>query len=214
MIKPRVGEKLTQFVKNGGTLLTTYFSGYVDETDLCFLGGFPGPLREVTGIWAEEIDTLKADDKNGLCLQNGNVLGLDGCYKVDTYCELVHTETAKTMAAYESDFYAGMPVLTVNSFGKGESWHLAAHADDAFLRDFYKKMAEKLSLKKALVADLPEGVTAQLRTNGHESFVFLMNFSEEVKCVEVQSTMKDVLSGKTEGKTIELPVYEVKVLTF
>ena len=33
---------MKQFVEQGGTLVTTYVTGYVDETDLCFLGGFPG----------------------------------------------------------------------------------------------------------------------------------------------------------------------------
>nr|AIA90722.1 CAZy families GH42 protein [uncultured Cronobacter sp.] len=28
----------------------------VNESDLCHLGGFPGPLRKLLGIWAEEID--------------------------------------------------------------------------------------------------------------------------------------------------------------
>ena len=32
------------FVKAGGTFVATYWSGVVDENDLCFLGGFPGPL--------------------------------------------------------------------------------------------------------------------------------------------------------------------------
>ena len=34
----------------------------VNENDLCYLGGFPGAgLREVFGIWNEEIDTLAPD---------------------------------------------------------------------------------------------------------------------------------------------------------
>ncbi len=44
--------------------MTTYLSGMVDENDLCFLGGFPGPLRKVTRIWSEEIDCLYDDDVN------------------------------------------------------------------------------------------------------------------------------------------------------
>jgi len=57
MIKPGVQERLSKFVENGGTLITTYFSGYVNESDLCFLGGFPGGkdslLRKTIGVWAE-----------------------------------------------------------------------------------------------------------------------------------------------------------------
>ena len=42
MVKPGVDEKLKAFVKNGGTLVVSYFSGYVDEHDLVTLGGYPG----------------------------------------------------------------------------------------------------------------------------------------------------------------------------
>ena len=49
----------------GGTLAITYWTGIVDENDLVFLGGWPGgKLREVLGIWDEEIDALYADDRN------------------------------------------------------------------------------------------------------------------------------------------------------
>ena len=52
MLKPGTAERLTAFVNGGGTLVLTFFSGIVDETDLCFLGGAPGPLRSLTGVWA------------------------------------------------------------------------------------------------------------------------------------------------------------------
>ena len=58
MVRGDLGQRLTAFVKNGGTLVGTYCSGLVDANDLCFLGGFPGPLREVFGILVEESDAL------------------------------------------------------------------------------------------------------------------------------------------------------------
>ena len=69
-------------LKMEDTLVTTYFSGLVDENDLCFLGGFPGPLREVTGIWAEEIDTLYDQTVNHLEFKDDNKLGVKGTYEV------------------------------------------------------------------------------------------------------------------------------------
>ena len=58
LVRPGVGERIEQFVADGGTFVTTYWSGIVDENDLCFQGGFPGPLRKTLGIWSEEIDGL------------------------------------------------------------------------------------------------------------------------------------------------------------
>ena len=46
MVKPGIAEKLEAFTARGGTFVTTFFSGIVDENDLVTLGGYPGPLRK------------------------------------------------------------------------------------------------------------------------------------------------------------------------
>jgi beta-galactosidase len=53
MLKPGVAERAETFTLAGGTLVCTFLTGLVDENDLCFLGGFPGPLRKTLGIWSE-----------------------------------------------------------------------------------------------------------------------------------------------------------------
>ena len=71
MLRPGAAERLTRFVEGGGTLVCTCYTGRVDEDDLCFLGGFPGPLREVLGIWAEETDGLYDGETNGIRMEDG-----------------------------------------------------------------------------------------------------------------------------------------------
>lgn len=211
MVRPGVGEKIEAFVKSGGTFVTTYFSGYADENDLCFLGGFPGPLRKVTGIWAEEIDSLYDQDRNALV--PNEKAGLNGDYAVHTFCELIHAETADVLATYKTDFYAGRPALTVNSFGKGRAYYIAARTENRFLEDFYGELISRLGLLKALDADFPEGVTAQLRTDGERQFVFLMNFSEEEKTVTINSTVfNDIITGEEVPSEFMLQPYGVRVI--
>ena len=53
LVKEELPQRLLQFVQAGGGLLLTYFSGITDENDLCFQGGFPCPLGELAGVWAE-----------------------------------------------------------------------------------------------------------------------------------------------------------------
>ncbi len=50
----------------GGHAGLTYFSGYVNQDDLCFLGGSPASSRMVAGIWAEEVDRPAAELANTL----------------------------------------------------------------------------------------------------------------------------------------------------
>lgn len=213
MIRPGVAERIESFVKNGGVFVATYFSGYVDENDLCFLGGFPGPIRNVTGIWAEEIDSLYDGDQNALVIRAGGGAGLTGEYAVHTFCELIHAETAEVLAEYKSDFYAGMPALTKNSYGSGTAYYIAARTENRFLEDFYSGLIDGLGLLKAVDCNLPEGVTAQLRTDGERRFVFLMNFSEDEKSLDLKNkSYRDIITGEDLSGEITLPRYGVKIL--
>jgi beta-galactosidase len=213
MVRPGVAERIEQFVGSGGIFVTTYFSGYADENDLCFLGGFPGPLRKVTGIWAEEIDSLYDEERNEIVMEPDSKQGPEGAYEVRDYCELIHTETAETLAAYQHDFYAGRPSLTVNAFGQGKAYYIAARTENRFLEDFYGGLTGSCSLLKALNSDLPCGVTAQLRTDGERKLVFLMNFSEEEKAIDLnQTTFKDLLTGEKLAERLILPPYDIKIM--
>src|SRR5699024_8778973 len=117
MIKEGYADQLKDFVKQGGTFITTFFSGIVDENDLVTLGGYPGELRELLGIWAEEIDALEPSIKNKIVFAEDHV-HLSGDYECSTLFDLIHTEGAEVLATYGRDFYQGMPVLTKNKYGQ------------------------------------------------------------------------------------------------
>ena len=44
---------------------------------------------------------------------------------------------------YETDFYAGMPALTVNLFGKGKAYHVCADFEQEFYDEVYRKLQKK-----------------------------------------------------------------------
>ncbi|HHY83340.1 MAG TPA: beta-galactosidase [Clostridiales bacterium] len=213
MVRPGVAERMEEFTANGGTLVVTYWSGIVNESDLCFLGGFPGPLRKVTGIWSEEIDSLYDGEYNIVIPAPGNALKLDGKYKAIEMLDLIHAETAEVLASYDCDFYKGRPALTVNNFGKGKAYYIAFRSEFDFLKDFYTRLIDDLKLSKVIDTELPEGVTAQKRSDGDKDYIFIMNFSPEEKTVDLNNnTYEDLLEGSTvEGKLV-LPGYGVKVL--
>jgi beta-galactosidase len=215
MLRGDIVERMKRFVENGGTLITTYVSGYVNENDLCFLGGFPGNgLKAVTGIWEEEIDSLYPEDENsitcGECLSGKT-------YSVKEYCAIVHPlENTEVLAVYDDDFYQGMPALTKHPYGKGQAYHIAARTEVDFLSEFYGKIAEKISLESSFlyVKELPAGVHIQKREGDGEVYYFFMNFNSKEQKVEFSERQKffDVIVGKNmEMEKMVMKPYEVKV---
>ena len=213
MVRPGVAERITDFVSMGGTFVTTYLSGIVDENDLCFLTGFPGPLRELLGIWAEEIDALMPDDVNPLFLADDNALGLSGAYEARTFCDLIHAEKADVLATYQSDFYAGRPALTVNAYGQGQAYYIASRNGSHFLNDFYDQITANTDIAPAINTPLPASVSVHYRSDGQRDFVFVMNFAADPASVALDhQTYTDMLTGNVMGSHVSLEPWGVKIL--
>ncbi|MCJ7752003.1 MAG: beta-galactosidase, partial [Armatimonadetes bacterium] len=80
LLQPGFAEKVETFVQAGGTFVTTVYSGMVDENDRAVIGGYPGALRNVLGIWAEEFDAVPPELKNEI--EMASALGdLKGSYE-------------------------------------------------------------------------------------------------------------------------------------
>ncbi|WP_168123501.1 beta-galactosidase [Paenibacillus sp. HB172176] len=213
MLDDAAGARIEAFVENGGTFVATYWSGIVDENDLCHLGGFPGPLRRTLGIWSEEIEGLYDHDRNALAFLEGNSLGLSGAFDSHELCELIHLEGAEALAVYRADFYAGRPALTVHAFGRGKAYYLATRASEPFYKPFYTEVAKAAGIERALETELPTGVTAQARTDGENDYVFVMNFSgraQEIRLDDRRYT--DLETGEPSGPKLALDANGVRIL--
>jgi len=214
LISEENGKRIEKFVEQGGTFLATYWSGVVNETDLCHLGGFPGPLRRTLGIWAEETEGLHSRDLNGVVMQAGNALNLSGDYDAHEIAELIHLEGAEALGTYRSDFYAGRPALTVNRFGEGNAYHLATRVKDAsFYVELYAAITAKAGITRALDSELPTGVTAQLRTDGESDYIFVQNYSGSPQTVQLDGAdYTDLSSGTAAPAVLNLAVNDLAML--
>lgn len=199
MVKPGLAERLRAFVEKGGTLVLTYFSGYVDENDLCFLDGMPGPLRPLAGVWAEEIDALYPGQSNKIVMRPGNALGLEGEFACGFLCELAHAEGAQALADYGEDFYAGMPAVTENRLGKGRVIYLAARAEQKFLDLLYERLLRDAGV--APIVDAPAGVIVKEREKDGKKYTFLLNFAGQDVRMAVPEGLDLVSGARVRGET-------------
>lgn len=213
MVRPGVAEKIEAFVNNGGTFVTTYLSGIANESDFCFLNGFPGPLRKLMGVWAEETDVLYDDERVKIVASETNAAGLTGAYDASIFCDIIHAEGATVLATYASEFYANTPALTVNRLGQGQAYYIAARTDARFLSDFYRRQIDALKLPRAIGIDLPPGITAQVRTDGHRTFIFLLGFNREDQQLDLGTRQyRNLLTHESLTGQITLPRYSALIL--
>lgn len=210
MLREGAAERIEAFVANGGTFVTTYLTGLVNESDLCFLNGYPPALRRTLGFYAEEMDTLADQQTGEIQASVNNPLNLQGGYQFHHYADLIHVENAQVLATYNSDFYAGYPALTANSYGSGQAYYIAARTEDRFLTDFYGNLAGCLGLKSDLV--LPDGVTVQTRENDTHRYLFFMNFTERAHELEIGTGLVDALTGTPVESCITLNPYDITIL--
>ena len=196
-------------MKNGGVLVTTYWSGIADDTDRCFLNGTPHDLMDVLGIRSTEIDGLYDWEENQMVPEEGNELGLTRSYTCRYLCDLVEMRGARTLMTYGSDFYKGYSALTANDYGKGSAWYVAADGEQAFYEDFIRALLKHCSISGAVECDIPCGLEITTREKEGVRYYLYQNFGTEPVKIPIPEADVECIYGDMEK---ELPVYELAVL--
>ncbi|HJC15061.1 MAG TPA: beta-galactosidase [Candidatus Fusicatenibacter intestinigallinarum] len=202
MVKEGMAEALERFVAQGGILLTTFMSGIVGQSDNVHLGGYPGPLRKMAGVWVEEIDALAPEQTNSIRFSDGTV----GTCRL--LCDLMHLEGAEALAEYTSNFYAGMPAVTRNAFGKGAVYYVGANLDQASLDKVMSALLAESGT--APTVKEPTDLEVTVRETETEKITFLINFQPDTLPLPAGFAGKtDLLSGKLLETETALAPYDV-----
>lgn len=207
MCKDGYDERIREYVKNGGTFITTYFSGYVEDHDLVVTGGYPARLRDILGIWVEESDAIIEGQCN--CFDyNGKE------YPATVLCDLLHLEGSEALTTYKTDFYAGMPVLTKNEFGIGKAYYVATRSNDEFYSVFLKQLCAENNISP--IMEVPSEVEVTQRENENGKFLFILNHSNETKEILIPHYGTDLITGKAykEKQKIQLESKNVLILKY
>jgi len=211
MFRDGVTEKLKKFVARGGTLVLSYLTGMVDSSDLCFLGGFPGNLQELTGLTVEETDVLHDPLKQKIVVNWDENTETE--YNIYHYADRIIPHTARTLGHYTLGHMANGPAVTRNRYGKGSAWYLGPRIEDSFFDDFYKKLIPELGIEQNIRGELSRGVTCQKRSSGNRDYLFIMNFNGTPGTVHSGDTSYiDMHDGSAVKGEINLPAYGIRIL--
>ena len=205
MTKTGYDEKIRTFVKNGGTFVTTFFSGIADEHDLIVTGGYPGKLRDIMGIWVEESDALPSGAENHFTYRGK-------AYPAKPLCDLSHLEGAEALSVYEEDFYAQMPAITKNQFGDGRAYYVATRSNEEFYQTLMADICEECGVESLLAPQ--ENLEVTMRRNENGRFLFLLNHADR----EQETVMTEAGCGLLEkqeyaaGDVVSVPAKGVQII--
>ena len=195
MLKDGTIERIESYVKEGGNFVGTYLTGLVDKDDLCFLGGFPAnELKDVFGIWCEETDSLPENIEN-----TARYDGKD--YKINHICDIIHSQGAKVLGTYNSDFYKDMPSVTENTYGKGKAYYAAFRNDDNFCADFCDNLINEFNIIPDTDIKTPDKVTVRKRGD----LIFVMNFSDSDIEIALDKEYCDIINNKIVSGNVNIP---------
>ena len=205
LISQQTMDKIDLYVREGGVVYATYTLGMVNETDLCYLGGFPGgKLKDIFGIWNEEVDALYDADRV-------QVEGLDDTFEGVDLCELIHANGAQVLARYSSQFYAGMPALTVNAYGQGLAYYQAFRDTGAFKAAALDKITADLGIE-GVIPGCGNGITAHARYADDTMYLFVENYNDHpTEQIVLGDLFTDMESGE-QVQTVSLPPFSVRIL--
>lgn len=175
LLRDSFAKAVCDFAARGGTVVVTYWTGVVDESDLCRLGDTPYGLTDLLGLRRTEIDGMYDGELRRCLPVEGAPLALPAA-QAGILCEVAALDEASPatpLAVYQEDYFAGAPSAAVHPWGKGRAYYLASRFDPAFYDAFYRAAARQAGLETARPAGLPDGVLATRR----DGFLFLQNCS-------------------------------------
>ncbi len=175
--------RLESFADAGGHLVTTYFSGTVDENDRVWLGGYPGALRDLLGVLVEEFVPLLPGESAALA---------SGAVAAGWTERIVHVgDDVDVLDTYADDDLAGAPAITRRRLAGGGS---ATYVSADIGRDGVRDLLRSLDLD-ALAGD-PRSAEGRLdvieRGDAEARYVFLSNRTDDTVAAPVEG---DVLVG-------------------
>ena len=221
-------ERLNQYVKDGGTLVVTFKSGFANESVKVHADAQPHILKDALGIsydqftfphnvklsgklyGAESLDDfarsadadINSDDADSAEVGEARV-----------FMELLKPEGAEVLAGYEHYNWKGYAAITRNKYGMGMAYYLGCMTDNATLQNVIKAVLGDAGVK---LSGYEYPVIVREGTNDFGKTVrYFLNYSAKEQSVAYKySDGEDVLTGETikAESLLIIPAWDVRIV--
>ena len=199
LMTPALAEKLHAYVRGGGTLVLDMRCGVKDGDNIAISDDeLPCRVRDLCGLTVEEYDCLRTGDVR--------IAWGDARYDGRLWSDLIRVDTAEPLARYDSEFYAGLPAITVNRYGAGAVYYVGTQMTPPLAGRFAAELMARAGLRLLIEADAD--VEAVCREKDGQKWLFVMNHSAQERRVRVPEGWTPI-----GGETGALGAYGFRVYT-
>jgi beta-galactosidase len=138
---------LSQYVRSGGTIVVSFFSGIVDQDDRILLGGYPAPFKEMLGLEVDDWRPLPKIEKLKIRYADGTEA------TADLWSELVINHGARTIASFEGGELDGNAAITEHAYGEGRAIYLATRPERAATASLIERICRESGVQPVFDAD-------------------------------------------------------------
>ena len=200
---------LKLYVQNGGTLVSTFNTGLVDEHHIAPDTGFPHDLTDLFGLEVVEFDPLPPGEENHITFKGQ--FAASRLHPAKLWCDIIEPKGCQILGTYAKDFYAGRPVVTSNQFGAGTAVYIGTMSHQHFYHDMVVWLRQLCGLNPLL--KVPDQVEVSLRQKEGTKVYFLINHQNSPVRIQFLKSMHDALTGRTVTGSLDLPPHGVLVLS-
>jgi len=201
-------DRLKLFVQNGGTLISTFNTGLVDEHNIVPDTGFPHDLTDLFGLEVQEFDMLPPTEDNLLTFKGA--FQTSHMHPARIWCDLIQPKGCQILATFGKDFYAGKPAITMNTFGLGKAIYIGTQSHQHFYHDLVAWLRQMNGLFPLL--KVPENIEVSMREKEGSRVYFLLNHQNSQVRVQFYKPMHDFLTGQNIVGNYDLPPHGVLVI--
>jgi len=202
--------RLRDFAAGGGILVTTFRSGVRDRTNKITDQPLPGLLAELAGVTCVDYTSVPGDQKLPVSL-NANLFASTEA-SCGLWCDILEVNPGvEVLASFTSDWFAGKPAVTGNSFGSGKAYYVASELDARTLEQMARFWARQAGIDPLLPEPI-ESVEVTRRSKGDMSYWFLLNYGEDPVDVPLPEPGTDLISGREVAGLIHLGSKHVAII--
>ena len=204
LMNEELGDKCRGYVENGGILLITFRSGIKTWNNRMTTMTSPGYFKEIAGIELEEFDSINSG-------RSVKVKGTFGEGTASIWCDVIKSNGAEALAAYDSHYYSGKAAVTVNNYGKGKVYYAGCDLDDKAMERLAGHIVKTEGITPALADGIP-GVEAVRKQKDGKIYRVVLNHNNKPVEIPVNANSIDILGNGAVNGTLFLKPYGVAIL--